>query len=1454
MARRPQVPVIAAIFGVITLAVHAQPRPADQDRVSRPVRLRAATFTPTRGESPEIRASMMRGDDNEGVEEYIVQFEGPVLEAWKVSLQGAGAELHDYIPDFAFKVRMNRASAGQVRRLPFVTWVGAYHPAYKLGPELARDRRRAFVVRLARGANRAEAEAALAAAGIQRLWANDSLLVLSADAAELDAIAHVRGIESVENFVLRRKHGEFAGAIIGSSLANANGFDGSTQTIAIADTGLGNGAAGNAHVDLPASRISAIANWPGAPDFCFETIVNDGAADVDTGHGTHVATIALGNGDVTGAGRGAAPGAQLMFQSVENWAVPSLICSLFYGIPEGYYLVGIPADLGQLFQQGYDAGARVHSDSWGSDVAGAYTADSANTDAFVWSHRDLAITISAGNSGIDNDDDGVVDEGSINSPGTAKNVITVGASENDRQSHWDCDQSLTYTSCAADGGQNSIFTYGAAWPDRFAVNPLRDDPSAGNAEQLAAFSSRGPTTDGRIKPDVVAPGTWMLAGYSDRYQQQYDPSPNPQNGFYQYDGWGFPANLAYKYMGGTSMSAPLVAGAAAVVRDYYQKTYEHQASAALVKATLINSAVDLLDENNDGAFDNAHPIPNVHEGWGRIDLGKATDGSHLFSDESAPLSTGSSALFSFPIGASGSPFKVTLVWTDYPSTPTAGVNLVNDLDLTLVAPDGTTYRGNTFAGGWSLAGGQADRINNVENVYVLSAAAGTWSVIVQGYNVPNGPQPFALVMDSVPEAPGSRPVVRAFATDATATEAGSTSGAILVTRSGDTALPLTVNYTVGGTATPGSDYVALTGSVTIPEGRSEITVSVAVNDDSNVESDETVVVTLDAGTDYDIGSPASAVVTIVSNDLPPDLAVTSLTPPGPSAAGSAVNVIDTTMNKGTSPTQASQTGFYLSTNGSLDATDVFLGSRQVSALAAGASEARSTTLTIPAATASGTYYMLAKADWSGEIPETVETNNLRASAAFRVGPDVVVSQVSAPATGAAGETLVVTETTLNQGADTAASSVTAFYLSTNASWDVADVLLGSRPVPQLAPTASHQAVTTVTLPLATAAGTYYVVAKADVNASVGESLEDNNVRASAAVKIGADLLVSAVSAPAAAGSGDTVVVTDTTKNQGGADSPASNTFFYLSVNAQMDAADVLLGLRAVPALDAGVSSTGGVALTIPESTPPGSYYILAKADADSGVVETSESNNVKATSVFRVGPDLTVHALTTPTLGEAGETMSVTVTVKNIGGGSASATMAAFSLSLNTTVDAGDVALGEWSVPSLAAGAAESATLSLVIPESTATGNYYILATADSANGLAEVYENNNTRSSALLRVGPDLTVTVLNGPASARAGTAIVMTDTTKNQGGGAAPGSSTSFYLSTNGTLDAGDVLLGTRVVGALAANASASGPATLPIPQTTAPGTYYVIAKADGSGDIAETVETNNTRAKSLRIDPP
>jgi PKD repeat protein len=757
--------LVAALFS----ASSSQAGPPVEDAAP-PVRLLAGTFTPARGESLEIPPGLTIAAYAAGQRGYyIVQFDGPVEQAWKDRAIAMGADLLGYIPDFAFKVRMTPAQARGVERLGSVAWVGLFQPAYKLSPNLARDGTHFYTVRVERGADAGLATAAIARTGAQILAREDKILLVAADSSQLNAVAQVLDVAWVENFLLRERHNEYGGGVImGANTANTNGYDGSTQTVAVADTGLGDGTASGAHPDIPASRISAIYNWKGKNSGGCYKVKGDGPQDVDSGHGTHVSGSVLGAGGDSGEAKGTAPAANLVFQATEDYVEFYGLCEGVY--PDGYYLMGLPDDIRDLFQQAYDAGARIHSDSWGSDVDGDYTLDSANTDDFVWNHPDMAILTSAGNEGIDANGDGLVDSDSTGSPATAKNLVTVGASENDRQGSYPCDTSLTYTShdayqpgetCSSMKGNNLLGTYGQRYPSEFPADPVASDVTAGNQEQMAAWSSRGPTDDGRIKPDVVAPGTWILSNYSGLYQEGYGDPTNPQNGLYQWDGWGMPFGEPHKYMGGTSMSTPLTAGGAAVIRDFYDKAHSHSASAALVKATLINSAVDMLDENNDGADDNDYPIPNDHEGWGRVDLAAATDGSHQFVDEAAGLATGGSATYSYGVESSGGFFKVTLVWSDYPSTEAASQNLVNDLDLVVTSPSNTVYRGNVFSGGWSASGGSEDRTNNVENVYVQSAEIGAWTVEVSGYNVPDGPQPYALVIDggSVGDTPPSVSIV-----------------------------------------------------------------------------------------------------------------------------------------------------------------------------------------------------------------------------------------------------------------------------------------------------------------------------------------------------------------------------------------------------------------------------------------------------------------------------------------------------------------------------------------------------------------------------------------------------------------------------------------------------------------------------------------------------------------------
>src|SRR5205823_5356773 len=133
--------------------------------------------------------------------------------------------------------------------------------------------------------------------------------------------------------------------------------------------------------------------------------------------------------------------------------------------------------------------------------------------------------------------------------------------------------------------------------------------------------------------------------------------------------------------------------------------------------------------------------------------------------------------------------------------------------------------------------------------------------------------------------------------------------------------PLTVSYATAGTATSGTDYIALSGSVTIPAGSSSAAIAVTPVDDALVEPNESIIVTVTSDSAYVIGAPGSAVVAIVSDDVPSDLVVRSVTAPALAGAGATITVSDTTANQGSGSATASTTGLYLSNNVLLDSKD-----------------------------------------------------------------------------------------------------------------------------------------------------------------------------------------------------------------------------------------------------------------------------------------------------------------------------------------------------------------------------------------------------------------------------------------------------------------------------------------------------------------------------------------------------
>ena len=695
------------------------------------------------------------------------------------------------------------------------------------------------------------------------------------------------------------------------------------------------------------------------------------------------------------------------------------------------------------------------------------------------------------------------------------------------------------------------------------------------------------------------------------------------------------------------------------------------------------------------------------------------------------------------------------------------------------------------------------------------------------------------------------PVVTVTATTAAVSEAGPGAGRFTFSRTGNMTASLTVRYTVNGTATADADYAALPETVTIPPGSPGATLDVTAIDDSFAEGSETVVVALDANESYAIGAPAGGIVTIASDDAPGDLVVSALTPPAVGGAGGTMMVTDVTRNQGAGVADASSTGLYLSQSASLTGGAVLMGTRAVPSMAAAGADTASTSVTVPPGTATGVYYVIAKADVNAAVLEAQEGNNTR-SAVVRIGPDLVVAALAVPSNAAAGSVIAASDTTTNTGGGNAGASVTRFYLSTNASFGQDDVLLGSRTVGPLAAAASTVSSSSpLTIPANTPGGTYYVVATADADKQVVETSETNNARPSGSIAIGADLNVPTLTAPATAGAGVPFTLTDTTANSGAGSAAASQTSFYLSTNSTFDTADVLLGARPVSPLQAGAVSSGATTVTIPTGAATGTYYVVARADAGSVVAEGSETNNTRAV-IVRLGPDLTIAALAPPATAAAGSPVSISDTTTNTGGGAAAASATRYYLSANTALDAGDALLGSRAVPALPAGASHSASILATVPATTAGGAYYVIAQADAGGNVIETVETNNTRTAGLVRIGADLTVALVT-PPPAGAGGFVAVADTTKNVGIAAADATSTALYLSANAVLDAADVLLGSHPVPPLDPTDTYTASTAVQVPAATLTGTYYVLAVADAGSGVAEANETNNRAAAVIRVGP-
>ncbi len=643
-------------------------------------------------------------EDEDGL--FIVHMIGPVNPDWRNELE-EDVEILNYIPNYAYLVKTGYDDLEKVKKLFFVDEIIHYDSDFKIDENIKtgmvsinfikdlndlpefKDRK---IKVLSRTSNKHRGK----------------IKAQVLDRSYLQRIAERDDVYSITGFKRNELKSELQSQIVGGfwnpsdpstpyrgqgdfgAFVNQLGYTGKNVTIGIADTGIGNGNTGDAGHNDFTERVT------GGIGYEFRDIWSDGY-----GHGTHVAGIAAGDtyhgNNITYDGHGPyylAQGlaydsnlfAQKIFSDSAEWidSTPSL-----------YDLLEDAKRKGDVY---------IHSNSWGESTGdGIYDSQDSQYDRGVRDsdsqspgNQPMIIVVSAGNNGGNGNM-------TIASPGNGKNVITIGATSN-------------YMPDARDFGYTLSNCY--------------------NPYDMLPESSKGWTSDDRVKPTVVAPGEAILSTST----PELDGSK--LKGLYSKDS-------RYEWSTGTSQSTPAGSGASAVIVEYYREKHGETPSPAMVKSLMINAARDLeIDHDGDGNIDH---IPNKYEGWGMIDLAPICDPEVNVKtmDQESLLQTGQIDTFDLGYYDQEKPLKITLSWTDEEAEGGEYPALKNDLDLEVMAPNGEIYRGNAFKDGFTPSGTDAiedfdrdgdgdDDTNVVENIFIPSdkLQPGTYSVHVIGENIP----------------------------------------------------------------------------------------------------------------------------------------------------------------------------------------------------------------------------------------------------------------------------------------------------------------------------------------------------------------------------------------------------------------------------------------------------------------------------------------------------------------------------------------------------------------------------------------------------------------------------------------------------------------------------------------------------------------------------------------------